>query len=172
MTDDEKFIRDCAARRLTQQQTAELMGTTRYKLRLRLETITPKIEWAGQGYSITFREALIAKNQAAKGTERAAAICDKARAVLLAKCQTYTAFGVTARLPELVERFGVIHINSVRKRLKEGLPIEEALTMAPRKNTDGLEKGREIWRSIINGQITAQAERREYGHKPRQQPNF
>lgn len=45
--------------------------------------------------------------------------------------RTYTAFGITATLSFLVEQFGVVTRNAVVLRMRNGVPLETALTLPP-----------------------------------------
>lgn len=127
----EEAIRDMAARGFSRRYAAEILGFSRGKFATIISAI-PDIQWVAPNDSVRNRES----RERAKGLlrsekqrEAARKLCAALHAARNESFKKYTAFGVTDTLPALTDQFGVVRTQAVRKRLKKGMSIEEALTM-------------------------------------------
>ncbi|NNA39240.1 hypothetical protein [Pseudomonas lundensis] len=140
MNKDEAFIRDCAARKYSKSMTARLLGMWPQQLDVLLEFLPmPKVEFvpgsqsAGAAYQ---RAGLHESRRGVKQDYLTDADRQRLRDRTREMAPKHTAFGVTGTIPELVARFGVVSLNSVRRRMKlRQMKLEQALT-APRADRD------------------------------------
>lgn len=180
----EEFASQRAAEGWSQQNVADALGLSRYKLRLWLENIPP-ISWPKPWESKNAKAAVQRLNASREGiypeqfrrtaekslstrrkniqlrrethpdgepgtlnelARRSGVSAESVRywknqgfrlkdalaCAIQAKerySRTYTAFGVTASLSSLVEQFGVVTRNAVALRMRNGVPLEKALTL-------------------------------------------
>ncbi|EIU1654122.1 hypothetical protein [Pseudomonas aeruginosa] len=129
-TNIEEYIRDMASRGFSRRAVSQALGMRSQKFKELLELL-PEMDWVPPRQSWDCLRA----NQEKKGrkcpmTEGRLRAVTAARRVAMAKHTRYTAFGVTATLPELVRQFGQVTVASVRIRLAKGMPLEQALTSA------------------------------------------
>ncbi|MEN1398489.1 hypothetical protein [Pseudomonas aeruginosa] len=127
----EEAIRDMAVRGFSRRYAAEILGFSKGKFATIISAM-PDIQWVAPNDSVRNRESRErARGQLRSEKQREAARkqCAALHAARNESFKKYTAFGVTDTLPALTERFGVVRIQAVRKRLKKGISIEEALTM-------------------------------------------
>ncbi len=86
----------------------------------------PDIQWVAPNDSVRNRESRErARGQLRSEKQREAARkqCAALHAARNESFKKYTAFGVTDTLPALTERFGVVRIQAVRKRLKKAFRL-------------------------------------------------
>lgn len=133
--DTEAFIRSCAERQLSRNETRLTLGWSQYQM-AKILTVLPDIEWPGRGSSVGAKRAA----EARRGVYLPQ--IEKAReAIRLSAVRTVR--GVTGSTAELARHFGVVSYNTVRVRVKdEGMSLEEALTTPPKPSArDGAGRG-------------------------------
>jgi hypothetical protein len=134
MCKDIEFIRKQAKRGHSFSHTASLLGFYPYQLRTLLEAVgADDIEFVYGHRSLAKQRQLADLHASRKDRPQAVKPENleglrKGREQMRAKHQR-TAFGVTGTLPQLKEHFGcTLHINTLRRRVRQGIPVEEALT--------------------------------------------
>ncbi len=135
MRDEKQFIRDCAARGYSKSRTAELLGFWPSVFPEYLEVLgLSEVEWVSGHKSKSAQEARHRSGQTRKGVPQLY-LTDENREVLrnriVERSPKYSAFGVTGTLSELTKTFSSVSKNTVQRRIKIGMGIEEALK-APR----------------------------------------
>lgn len=152
MHDEKKFIRECAARGFSLCRTAELVGVWPCRFREYIGLIgLGDVEFVNGHKSISAQEGRRRSGQTRTGVPQTY-LTDADRANLrqrmLDRAPKHTAFGVTATLGELVTKFATVSKETVRLRLKRGMPIEDALRLPREDPALRLRKAREShpWR--------------------------
>ncbi|MCK2122156.1 hypothetical protein [Pseudomonas sp. PNPG3] len=118
----EEYIRDCAARGYSKTMVLETLGICRYSFYAMLEAMAP-IDWPGRGQSLACKLA----NEARRGisTQKIRDASKKAHAAVRAK-HLKTVDGVQGSVEELARMYSV-SASTVRRRVKAGMTLEEAL---------------------------------------------
>lgn len=124
--DIEHFITESAANGLSKTQVRESLGMCREKFGNLLE-VMPPLQWPGPGKSLGHKLG----NEARRGQCSPALhkALKQAHAAKTAKA-THTVNGITGTIAVLAKHFGVGD-STVRRRIKEGMSLEQALTTPP-----------------------------------------
>lgn len=122
----EEFCRKCAADGWSQQNVADALGLSRYKLRLWLEGLEP-IRWPKPWESKNAKAAVQRHNDSREGEfpKQFKGTHEKSWRTRRSRLLT-TAFGIEATVAEHADRHGV-HVNTLRARIARGLSLEQAL---------------------------------------------
>lgn len=122
----EEFIKDCASRGWSKTQVMETLGLCRRTFVAILEAM-PVMEWAPPGKSLAHKLG----NEARRGHCSDALRASNARnaEVRRERCR-HDVKGLRGTVEELAQHFN-ISASSVRRRMKDGMTIEEALTTPP-----------------------------------------
>ncbi|EPG6074696.1 hypothetical protein L4X12_000041 [Pseudomonas aeruginosa] len=126
-TNIEEYIRDMASRGFSRRAVSKALGMQSRKFKELLEYL-PEMDWVPPCQSWDrLRADQEKKGRKCPMTEGRLRSIVAARRAAMAKHTRYTAFGVTATLPELVSQFGQVTAATVRMRLAKGMPLEQAL---------------------------------------------
>lgn len=121
----EDFIRQCAKNRLSKMATAQALGVSKGKFDLMLTFMEP-LPWVTTGRSIDAVRA--AKARRHNYTAQLASVQHKAVAARRAQCLHTLPDGRSGSLEELlVQVGGTVTPSSVRRRLKKGWALQDAL---------------------------------------------
>ncbi|WP_122341439.1 hypothetical protein [Pseudomonas caricapapayae] len=125
----EEFARQRAADGWSQQNVADALGMSRYKLRLWLEGIAP-IQWPKPWESKNAKAAVQRLNERRQGCypEQFRRTYEKSRQTRRANLLT-KAFGEVGTIAELATKNGVT-VDAVRHRVRQGYRLEHALKCA------------------------------------------
>lgn len=162
MANEIEFVRECARKGFSRNHTANLLGFYAYQLDALIEVVgATDIEFVKGSQSVLAiqqRERIYESRTYepsegkpfgtpfGSGTAEDLEVWAKGRAKGLAamkakakaEAKTYTAFGVTGTIPDLVKHFGApVGYNSVLNRVKKGMSIEDALTVKDRHLSGG-----------------------------------
>lgn len=145
MGNEIQFVRECASKGYSRSHVSKLLGFYPYQLDALLEVVgATDIEFVKGSQSVLARQQREKMYEAREGkpfgrpfgsgTAEELEIGRKGRAkgaaATKAKAKTYTAFGMTGTIPDLVKTFGApVGTNSVRNRIQKGMNVEDALTL-------------------------------------------
>lgn len=139
-----EFVRECASKGFSRNHTANLLGFYAYQLDALIEVVgATDIKFVKGSQSVLAKQQRERMYESREGKpfpyqnkqtpEQVAAFQAKGCAANKAKAQTYTAFGVTGTIPDLVKHFAApVGYNSVLRRVQKGMSIEDALTVKDR----------------------------------------
>lgn len=139
----DELIRDYASRGMSKRQVMAALGLSTRKLAAICEYI-PGIKWQPRGHTLGDKEARDSQRGVCTEAHRVAGL--KGNQARSESCKIHTAFGTTACMRDLVNKYGVVSRLTVRRRLKAGWALESALVTPAQRNSSKPPSADHPWR--------------------------